>query len=796
MDTPDFTMAGCYSAAGYQLIPLHFPSDASEYKGKARKDGKRPLHSNWTKRQYSNDDVLEDMKSGRNIGVRLKPTQLVIDVDPRNMPEGRDTFLELCEAIELDVDKYPVVITGSGGLHVYMTKPEHTKLVDSLEDFPGVEFKSHGRQVVSAGSVHPETGKHYQWDEFSVVPLGEEGPAPRSLIALAKRPAFNSVAQGAGGEYDQEEVANMLDALDPEDFQDQAKWLTLMQAVHHASGGEARSEFIEWSTRDAQFADDAWIIGRRWDSLHTNRQEGMVTYRSLHKYIRDAGKADAIIRPDDPDEDFGDDEIDFLDGADIPEGASHEKKSPLDRMNDRYICVSDGGKVVIMAQEYNPVTERRFWSRWSRPDFNTFLANRTILVQETNAKGEEKIVPKPVAEEWIKWPKRRSANGIVFDPEREHPNFLNLWTGWTVEPKKGDWSLLKDLILNALCDGNEEAYQFVYRWMAYMVQYPARPAEVAIAFHGDKGTGKSTLGKMLCRLCGDHGMATSSADQITGRFNSHFEGTLMLFADEAVRPSDRAAEAVLKTLITEDWMTIEGKGRDIKQAKNHIHLMLASNNEWFLPTSFGDGERRFFVSKVNNSRQGDVKFFTALHRQMDHGGLAAMLYDLASEPIGDWCPRNNIPDTQALHDQKFRNMDPIQQWWYTILNRGYIEEEPLRTDGRHWSEGGTVDFALDDLRTSFDLFCRSSNINPGASGRGLEMVFSQKLRTLCPSLPEKVIKCTPPDDRIDLSVGGDGRTRVYRLPALGICRQEFEVFAGFIIPWDADDDDKDFETVE
>lgn len=798
MQEPNRAAAECYSDAGYQLLPLHRPEDTSEYKGKIRKDGKRPLHGNWTKRKYRNDDVLDIMDDGHNVGVRLKAEQLVIDVDPRNMPEGRDTFQELCEEIELDPDDYPVVRTGSGGLHVYMRKPADVKLVDSLEDFPGVEFKSEGRQVVSAGSVHPDTGDYYDW-EFSLCDLGEEGMAPKTLIILARRPVIDTTSQGSGGEYDQEEVAIMLDALDPEDFQEQEKWLTLMQAVHHASGGDARSEFIEWSTRDPQYADDGWIIGRRWDSLHVQRDGGLVTYRTLHKYMRDAGGAatNAIIRPDDPDEDFGDD-----DDIDIPAGATHEKKGPLDRMNDEFLLVNDRGSVVIMGKETDPSTSRLYWNRWARQSFDLYLANRKILVP----KGKEgELTPVPVSHEWYEWSKRRTAKGVVFDPEQDHEGFLNLWQGWQYQPKKGSWNHLKDLILNVLCDGNQEAYDYVYRWMAYMIQHPGRPAEVAIAFHGAKGTGKSTLGNILCKLAGNHGLAISSAGQLTGRFNSHLQDCLMLFADEAIRPHDKSAESMLKTLITEEWLAIEGKGQNIRTARNHIHLMLASNEEWFLPASFGDGERRFFVSRVNNSRQGDKAFFKALHREMDNGGYEAMLYDLSTFGLGDWVPRDNIPKTEALVEQQLRNMPPIAQWWFTILNAGdldAIEAAPMRvlkiprllpgTEGTSWDLGAYVSISPKQMRQSFNAFCKYTGINPGANGRNIGDNFFKELRTVCPSLNEKERKITLTEELEDvgyeLGASPGDRVVVREVPPLRQCRQEFEAIAGFNVNWGTDFD--------
>jgi len=222
---PDSGQLAPYIEAGLQLIPLHNYAYEDEFKGKRRKRGKSPVHGNWTKKPYKSKDQLTHMDAGDNVGVRLRSTDLVLDVDPRAFPDGEtmetdNPFRRLCKDVKLDVNKYPRVETGSGGLHIYMTKPGDVSTRDSLNDqYPGVEFKSLGRQVVSAGSIHPDTKRLYEWD-FLYPELDQFGApaASKLLVDLIRRPT-GSAATG-GGEHDQEELAEMLELLDPEDFRD------------------------------------------------------------------------------------------------------------------------------------------------------------------------------------------------------------------------------------------------------------------------------------------------------------------------------------------------------------------------------------------------------------------------------------------------------------------------------------------------------------------------------------------------------------------------------------------------
>jgi hypothetical protein len=135
-------------------------------------------------------------------------------------------------------------------------------------------------------------------------------PAPKALLKAIKRPARSAV-QG-GGQYSQEKIAEALSKLDVTKFNSNDKWFRLMQACHHASGGDARSEFLDWSTGDSNYAADAYLIGKRWDSLHADRNDG-VTYRTLNMILRENGAASSQAAPDVDADEFPDDQGDDMD---------------------------------------------------------------------------------------------------------------------------------------------------------------------------------------------------------------------------------------------------------------------------------------------------------------------------------------------------------------------------------------------------------------------------------------------------------------------------------------------------
>jgi hypothetical protein len=694
-----------YLGAGLQLIPLHrWDAQDRDRKGRARPRGKTPRDNMWSVKDYDSRAVLDDAgKSNTNVGVRLPADVMVLDVDPRNFGEGHDRLAELVAATGLDLSTAPHTITGSGGDHFWFRKPADVTLLDSLQDFPGIEFKSYGRQVVAAGSIHP-CGRHYEWDDLAPA-LGEMPPLPDSLLRLIRRPVRAHGDAAGLGELTPEMLAETLEQLDPEDFQDHDDWLNLMMACHHATAGEGRQEFIDWSTGDAKYADDASIIGRRWDSLHLSPTGGKrgrpVTVKYLHKVVQDNGGEVARVQPED---DFEEYEAPEAEGAGVDDNLLREppkaegKDAILEQMNAQHCVVMENGKFRVFTEEFDPVLGRSFFQRSTKDDFQNLYCN--LLVERANDK------PASRAQFWLMHPKRRQYKGIIFDPTRDHEGWLNLWRGWAVEPKRSDWSLLRELIRDVLTDGDAACYEYVLNWMAFMFQHPGEVAEVAIAFRGAKGTGKGTLGRTLAKLAGTSGLHISSPGHLVGRFNSHLQNCVCLFADEAFWAGDKAGESVLKQLVTEPTLTYEGKGRDAVMGRNYVHIVMASNNDWVVPAGM-DGERRFAVFNVNERRRGDKAFFRALNRQLDQGGYGGLLYDMLKRDISEWHPRDDVPQTEALAEQIGRSQTPEESWWDSLLDTGvmpnfFSQEEPMSDtfESQFWHERA-IELDKDDLHANY-----------------------------------------------------------------------------------------------
>ncbi len=137
-------------------------------------NGKVPTTRGWNAAPPPTAATVRRWAEAGNVGLRCGRASgvVVLDVDPQRGGKPPE-----------DLPAGPVVVTGSGGLHLYFAYPEDGQPVPQSKDrlAPGVEVKSDGGQVVFVGSTHPETKRPYEWREgTSALPLP---PLPPELLA-------------------------------------------------------------------------------------------------------------------------------------------------------------------------------------------------------------------------------------------------------------------------------------------------------------------------------------------------------------------------------------------------------------------------------------------------------------------------------------------------------------------------------------------------------------------------------------------------------------------------------------
>lgn len=375
-----------------------------------------------------------------------------------------------------------------------------------------------------------------------------------------------------------------------------------------------------------------------------------------------------------------------------------------------------------------------------------------------------------VTELWMKSPKRRSYDGIVFMPEQKAPDrFFNTWMGFAVQPLAPDEQPTKEMkdgvekfldhALCNVCQGDDLLYRWLIGYFAHLVQRPWEKPLTALVFRGGKGVGKNALVERIGGLLGGHFLLAADKRYLTGNFNGHLENCLLLALDEAFWSGDKQSEGQLKNLITGTHHVIEHKGKEPFKVDNKTRVAIIGNEEWLVPSTAD--ERRFAVFDVGDGRKQDRSYFESMRKSLEAGGYRLLLrhlldFDCTGLDI------NEAPKTEGLLDQKHATLDPFQQWWLDCLTEGRVLAGDFDTAWPSQVE-------CERFRGAFRRYVKERNIR---SRIPEDKAIGKTLKRIAGGL------VNPSKAR-----SGDGFVNVYKLPSLKDARGAWDKYIGHKVEW-------------
>lgn len=363
------------------------------------------------------------------------------------------------------------------------------------------------------------------------------------------------------------------------------------------------------------------------------------------------------------------------------DGSAHPSMDIADALGDtlpdaiatltkRWRPVSIGGKFCVarIADENALTYSDATLQTMSEADFKRFHMDRRVRV------GDDWVNP---AEQFLHQAPRCSGIEFAPPPTATSATTLNLYAGRSMKPVPGDSGWLKQFIHDVVCNGRTELFQFVWLWMAHLVQRPGEKPGTAIVLRGLGGTGKSSFGRILERLCAPYSFTLADQEHVTGRFaGAHLAVCLVAVCTESLFAGDPRINGKLKNLVTAQTTIAEAKGLPVVQVNSFTRFFFDSNNDRVVPIDGDGSERRYLVMEISDSRYGDKAFFDALYRDIEGDGIEALLADLLSyDPSADgldWSQLRIAPDTEERRLMRWHSMRPVERALLKVFEDGEL----------------------------------------------------------------------------------------------------------------------------
>lgn len=280
-----------------------------------------------------------------------------------------------------------------------------------------------------------------------------------------------------------------------------------------------------------------------------------------------------------------------------------------------------------------------------------------------------------------------SYDKIVFIPYLHNPPItegkaFNMFTGFkhafdtnfTVDESRFD--LITKHIDNIWCKNNREVIDYVYNWMAHIIQFPTVKMGKAILLKSQaQGAGKNSVCEFFgnCVLGSRYVCCIDDIDNLIGRFNAHLENKLFTICDEiqnyggAYKSNDK-----LKSIITRREMGVESKGLNIRRADDLNNYIFLTNNDWALKIEGTD--RRYLALELDNTQANNREYFNALYAQINDENAAIHFFHwLANRDIKGWNP-DYIPETDLKRELKLNSVPAGAKFLIDIAN-GELNEK-------------------------------------------------------------------------------------------------------------------------
>lgn len=239
----------------------------------------------------------------------------------------------------------------------------------------------------------------------------------------------------------------------------------------------------------------------------------------------------------------------------------------------------------------------------------------------------------------------------LIPPPRTCPsNIFNMWKGYAIDKidceSSGNFQPFVDLA-SVLVSHEQAHLDYVLKWCAQLVQFPAVIIGIILTVIGEEGIGKNYFFHKFSQLLGsDYYFET--ADPENQLFAKHANARLNRFLiciDEGKKKDMFNNRDKLWNMITADTWNYEKKGIDTTTLPNYCRYVITTNHDVVIPPG-----RRSFIVSASSEKFGKMDYFNEMDTYFsDHRNQKAIMEYLRSIDLSgmNWImdkPKNETMD--------------------------------------------------------------------------------------------------------------------------------------------------------
>lgn len=595
---------------------------------------RKPIKKGWVTnpKQFK----TEQIKEATTLGWILSLTDLVIDVDPRN--GGTESFERLCKDLNLSLTYN--VKTPRGGFHIYCKLPQKfvekisdnsTKLKAHLDQYKGIDFKSHGGFVVIGGS-EAQCGDTYGCYEFNPnQPFQID--CPEALIALLTEDRLVGIPTTVDTDFsnlDEKKIKDLLSKISPDC--DYERWIHVGMGLHLWDNSKKGFELWDNWSKLCEEKYDVTVTSKQWTKFADNRNpEDTISPASLYYFAEEAElkehneliykilnsirEADEnklnldIIRTikkgkfsELDNERFAvalKERFQTLHGVKYPI-ASMRKKIKSDLKENKQI--PEWCKEWVCIATHNCYYNMRTNAMYKSEMFNQ--KNTQYVTEELGSDGDSNLTAHKYV---MKYGFIEVCDGFVYLPEHKEKivhidgkAMYNKFNSTTLPMPShnitDDGYMAIELIKRhlELLVGKDNA-ETLLCWIAHNVQYPSRKIMWAPVLQSGYGFGKQFVGELLQRCMGYDNVKIVGPQTIVDKYTGWATNSAVNVLNEVRIAGQNRFEVMnkLKPFITDDIIDVRDMYANSYSTKNTCNYICFTNYKDAIPIE--ESDRRWWI---------------------------------------------------------------------------------------------------------------------------------------------------------------------------------------------------------